>query len=193
MPWLPLLQVSVQLVAHSMGNQGLVLALKDLQLADSERRHHSLVFTAPDVSRDDFQDVVNDIKFDGIAALYCNDFDWALKVSSFQRGLWFGRASRRAGECQPFPLVLSNGSVPFNTVDVRYWRDWGDQGHSYMRHAAGVGEDIAHFMLRVGESVRKVVLRRCSDYNPRFGFSWLQRWLSGEQPTHDCRYYELRS
>ncbi len=80
-----------------MGNQGLLLALKDLPLAACARRHHSLVFTAPDVSRDDFRALVKHFDFDGVVALYCNDFDWALKASSLWRGRWFGRWFGQAG------------------------------------------------------------------------------------------------
>jgi esterase/lipase superfamily enzyme len=95
---------SVSIIAHSMGNQPTLQVLRDLRRSTPESvRISQIVLAAPDVDRDNFENIARDIQ--GLASgvtLYAAGNDKALRVSrNFYGGI------PRAGDVPPTgPLVL---------------------------------------------------------------------------------------
>ena len=95
------------LVAHSMGNQLLMKAIKQLSTNNSDL-YRAVVMLAPDLSTKDLSADLTDLALrTKRAALYVNTDDRALKVSSFKNG------GERAGATD---LVDPNGWM--ETVDI---------------------------------------------------------------------------
>ncbi|WP_334145496.1 alpha/beta hydrolase [Hyphomicrobium sp.] len=103
---------SVSIIAHSMGNQPMLQVLKDLRRTPPDGvRISQIVLAAPDVDRDNFENIARDIQ--GLASgvtLYAASNDRALTVSrNFYGGI------PRAGDVPSTgPLVLPG----IDTIDV---------------------------------------------------------------------------
>ena len=102
---------SINIIAHSMGNQPLLDVLKDLKSSAPEGvAINQVIFAAPDVDYDSFSDVAQALQ--GLAkgvTLYVASNDRALQIS---RGFW---GYYRAGDVPPTgPLVLSG----VDTIDI---------------------------------------------------------------------------
>jgi esterase/lipase superfamily enzyme len=103
---------SVSIIAHSMGNQPTLQVLRDLRRAPPEGvRISQIILAAPDVDRDNFENIARDIQGLGAGVtLYAASNDRALTVSrNFYGGI------PRAGDVPPTgPLVLPG----IDTIDV---------------------------------------------------------------------------
>ena len=103
---------SVSIIAHSMGNKALLPVLRDFRRSMPEGvKLSQIILAAPDVDRDGFEFVAQQIK--GVSTgitLYADSNDWALDVS---RKFWGGVP--RAGDV-PLggPVVISG----IDTIDV---------------------------------------------------------------------------
>jgi len=103
---------SVSVIAHSMGNQPVLQVLRDLRRATPDHvRIGQIVLAAPDVDRDNFENIVAEIQ--GLASgvtLYAAGNDRALQVSrNFYGGI------PRAGDVpETGPMVLPG----IDTIDI---------------------------------------------------------------------------
>ena len=102
----------VHLIAHSMGNQPLVHALREIAITprpDARPRFNQVVLTAPDIDVDTFRQLASALK--GSAeriTLYASSNDVALKLSKRYQGY------QRAGDSVPTVVVLPG----IDTIDV---------------------------------------------------------------------------
>ena len=103
---------SVSVIAHSMGNQPTLQVLRDLRRSMPEGvRISQIVLAAPDVDRDNFENIANDIR--GLASgvtLYAAGNDRALTVSRN----FYGGVPRAGDVPVGGPLVLPG----IDTIDV---------------------------------------------------------------------------
>ncbi|MGE3227838.1 MAG: alpha/beta hydrolase [Hyphomicrobium sp.] len=103
---------SVSIIAHSMGNQPTLQVLKDLRYAKPEGvRIGEIVLAAPDVDRDNFENIARDIQ--GLATgvtLYAAGNDRALTVSRN----FYGGVPRAGDVPSTGPIVLPG----IDTIDV---------------------------------------------------------------------------
>jgi esterase/lipase superfamily enzyme len=192
-----LAEVPSHVVAHSMGNKGLVKALSHHDLTSD--LSHSFAFVAPDVDANEFMSRAAKFAVRGNATLYCNNHDGALALS-FSLRLWgWGARGYRAGSCEPAPLVVQppHGHLAhFNTVQVvgydndscksiSHWKD--KYAHSYHVFSATVGQDILYFM-RGNFAARSVQVKQqvCQTWHTWWGM--VKAWWSARVP---CRYLQL--
>lgn len=103
---------SVSIIAHSMGNQPTLQVLRDLRRSPPEGvRISQIVLAAPDVDRDNFENIARDIQ--GLGAgitLYAANNDRALTVSR----RFYGGIPRAGDVPATGPLVLPG----IDTIDV---------------------------------------------------------------------------
>ncbi len=130
----------VHLVAHSMGNRGLLRSLQRLA-ADAQLqlgvRFGQIFLAAPDVDRDLFLSLAKLYpQFSARTTLYASDADRALATSAW---IHFGD---RAGYCPP---VTVPGLVRFDTIRVPDL-DLDLLGHSYYAEAEAMLYDISELM-----------------------------------------------
>jgi esterase/lipase superfamily enzyme len=133
----------IHLIAHSMGNRALIEALQTyLAKRAPENRQHifgQIVFTAPDVDRDYFTDVIPSLA--GSAervTLYASDNDYALRTSQFVHG------APRAGTAGDDVIVKLAGldSIDMSSVPA------DALGHSYFAANSGAIYDIFRLLWR---------------------------------------------
>ena len=130
----------VHLVAHSMGNRGLLRSLQRLA-ADAQLRSGvrfgQIFLAAPDVDRDLFLDLAKLYpQFSARTTLYASDADRALALSAW------GHSGCRAGYCPP---VTVPGLARFDTIRVPDL-DLDLLGHSYYAEADALLYDISELM-----------------------------------------------
>jgi esterase/lipase superfamily enzyme len=152
----------LHIVAHSMGNYVLKKALDNLkektaQLHAFRSVTRTVTFAAPDVGRNDFKEMVNDLvpgtgNQQLIATLFCSNGDLALLASSLlrimldpkNRGYRAGlfRAWRFAGGHRVHPLLL-----PFrlDTVDASGFAN-DTFGHGYFANSRSLLAEISHII-----------------------------------------------
>jgi esterase/lipase superfamily enzyme len=132
----------IHLIAHSMGNRALIEALQTyLAKRAPENRQHifgQIVFTAPDVDRDYFTDVIQSLA--GAAervTLYASDNDYALRTSQFVHG------APRAGTAGDVIVTLAGlDSIDMSSVPA------DALGHSYFAANSGAIYDIFRLLWR---------------------------------------------
>jgi len=132
----------IHVLAHSMGNRVLLAALKTyLQARPADAHGHAfgqLVFTAPDVDRNDFMKTFPALR--GSAerlTLYASDTDVALRISSFYHG------GPRAGAAGPLIIRLQG----LDTIDMS-GLPADVLGHSYFAANGGAVYDLLHLLWR---------------------------------------------
>jgi esterase/lipase superfamily enzyme len=132
----------IHLIAHSMGNRALIEALQTWMAghdAGSRRRAFGqVVFTAPDVDRDYFQDVIDSLAQTAErVTLYASDSDLALMTSQKVHG------APRAGTAGS-SIITRRG---LDTIDMSSVK--GDMlGHSYFAADAGAIYDLFRLLWR---------------------------------------------
>ena len=130
----------VHVVAHSMGNRGLLRALQHLSLdaqLSSGVRFGQIFLAAPDVDRDFFLDLAHLYPaFSARTTLYVSDGDRALGASAWLHG------DCRAGYCPP---VTAPGIARFDTVRVPNF-DLDLIGHGYYAEADALLSDLHDLM-----------------------------------------------
>lgn len=138
----------IHLIAHSMGNRALIEALETFiarrKSAEPEKIFDQIVFTAPDVDRDYFVEVIENIsRFAERVTLYASDNDVALQWSK----IWHGAPrAGMAGET----IVTSPG---LDTIDMSAVE--ADMlGHSYFAASQGAIHDLFRLFWR-GEPPRE--------------------------------------
>jgi len=132
----------IHLLAHSMGNRALLQALGHfLAKRAPEKRQHmfgQIVFTAPDVDRDEFTAAIDSLR--GSAdrvTLYASDNDYALRTSKIVHG------APRAGNAGDSIIKLPG----LDTIDMS--QVGGDaMGHSYYAANSGAINDIFRILWR---------------------------------------------
>ena len=126
--------VKLHIVAHSMGNRGLLAALQRILLVggqESEMKFDSIVFAAADVDRDCFKDGVELTgRLSGLKTLYASDGDRALLASG---------VARRVSRAGFLPPIMVADQV--HTVDASGF-DFTFVGHGYVRTARPVLHDM---------------------------------------------------
>jgi hypothetical protein len=164
-----LAQVPSHVIAHSMGNKGLVKALSHHDFTSD--LPHSFAFVAPDVDAREFADRAASFAVRGNATLYCNNDDGALSYSFSIRGWGLVARGYRAGSCKPAPLVVQpphRHLAHFNTVqvvgygvDLSTINSKGQDAHAHSYHvfSATVGHNILH-VLRGNFTARRVQLKQ---------------------------------
>jgi esterase/lipase superfamily enzyme len=130
----------VHVIAHSMGNRVLLAALKSyLPGRTPDRRiFGQLVFTAPDVDRNDFMKTFPSLR--GSAdrlTLYASDTDVALRISRYYHG------GPRAGSAGPLIIRLQG----LDTIDMS-GLPADVLGHSYFAANGGAVYDLLHLLWR---------------------------------------------
>jgi Uncharacterized protein conserved in bacteria len=102
---------AVSVIAHSMGNQPVLQVLKDIRSAAPDVVIHQVILAAPDVDRDNFENIAREIKgFAKGITLYAAANDRALGVSRrFHGGV------PRAGDVPPSGPIVTEG---VDTIDV---------------------------------------------------------------------------
>ena len=176
----------IHLIAHSMGNRALIEALETFiarqESGEPEKIFDQIVFTAPDVDRDYFVEVIDNIsRFAQRVTLYASDNDLALQWSGTFHG---APRAGLAGET----IVTSPG---LDTIDMSAVKT-DALGHSYFaagegaihdlfrlfwqgappRERCGMGEHIstqASFWLFNADNCKGTDLLRASVYLKRFG------------------------
>jgi esterase/lipase superfamily enzyme len=132
----------IHLIAHSMGNRVLLAALKSYlpgRMANSHAHPFGqLVFTAPDVDRNDFVKALPSLR--GSAerlTLYASDTDVALRMSRYYHG------GPRAGSAGPL-IIRWQG---LDTIDMS-GLPADILGHSYFAANGGAVYDLLHLLWR---------------------------------------------
>lgn len=132
----------IHILAHSMGNRALIEALQTYlaQRAPEDRRHlfGQIVFTAPDVDRDYFMDVIEPLR--GAAdrvTLYASDNDYALRSSQLLHG-----APRAGTAGQVIVRLPGLDSIDMSAVPADML------GHAYFAANAGAIFDIFRLLWR---------------------------------------------
>jgi esterase/lipase superfamily enzyme len=120
------------LVAHSMGNRVALLALKVKSLTTA-----STTFVAPDVSSDEFRDLVQRLPAAaGLKSVYFSKNDIALMISESENH------ARRAGQGGP-EIETMDFAEAIDVSDVKA----DPSGHSYHRFSGSVAEDIGDIVV----------------------------------------------
>jgi esterase/lipase superfamily enzyme len=148
----------VHVVAHSMGNRGLLRALQrfaaDPEL-NSAVRFGQIFLAAPDVDRDLFLDLARLYpNFSTRTTLYASDADRALGASAWLHDDY------RAGYCPP---VTVPGIARFDTIRVPNF-DLDLVGHGYYAEADALLNDLHELMNHDTPPEQRQRLRRVADY-----------------------------
>jgi esterase/lipase superfamily enzyme len=152
---------AVHLVAHSMGNQGLLRIAKALQTTGV--KFANIILAAPDVDQDFFRDNAGVYPF--IAdrtTLYASPRDLALKLSSSK---WLSD-DPRAGLTPPVTVVPQIDTIEvtqFNLLDL---------GHGYWAQAKELITDIYQLM-RYGAAPPRALLRSETSPPPDKSSYWV--------------------
>jgi esterase/lipase superfamily enzyme len=128
----------VHVIAHSMGNRGLLRALQRIH-ADAERRtsirFQQIILAAPDLDADLFRDLGDVYAASSLrTTLYASPLDRAVEMSAWLHG------AARAGFTPPITIIdgVDTIEVPgFNLLDL---------GHGYFSEAEAVLHDIFELM-----------------------------------------------
>lgn len=140
----------IHLIAHSMGNRALIEALQTWVVrrgdsdSDADTAFDQIVFTAPDVDRDYFVDVIEPIR--SVAnriTLYTSENDLALKTSAMLHG------APRAGLAGESTVVLPG----IDTIDMSAVKA-DSLGHTYFAANEGAIYDLFSLLWR-GDSPDK--------------------------------------
>jgi esterase/lipase superfamily enzyme len=132
----------IHLIAHSMGNRALIEALQTYLAKRSpdnrQRIFGQIVFTAPDVDRDYFMDVIESLHSAAErVTLYASDTDYALRSSQFFHG------APRAGSAGDVIIKLAG----LDTIDMSAVPA-DALGHSYFAANAGAIYDMFRLLWR---------------------------------------------
>lgn len=126
----------IHLIAHSMGNQPLVHALREIAIAPRtgpRPRFNQIVLTAPDIDLGTFQQLAGTIRNAGERiTLYASSNDVALRLSKKYQGY------QRAGDSLPQVAVLPG----IDTIDVSAIDETSFLGHSYYGDNRSVLTDL---------------------------------------------------
>jgi esterase/lipase superfamily enzyme len=159
----------IHLLAHSMGNRALIEALQTFlaKRAPDKRQHlfGQIVFTAPDVDRDYFVDVLDSLR--GSAervTLYASSNDYALRSSQFLHG------APRAGSAGDVIVRLAG----LDTIDMSAVPA-DALGHSYFAANSGAIYDIFRLLWR-GDPPPQ----RCGMTNRKGGGSLTVWWFNAD-------------
>jgi esterase/lipase superfamily enzyme len=149
----------VHLVAHSMGNRGLLRALQRLA-ADAELwagvKFGQIFLAAPDVDRDLFLGLAQLYpEFSDRTTLYCSSADRAVGLSA-----WLHSAPR-AGYFPP--VTVADGVGRLDTVEVPDF-NLDLFGHSYFAQAEGVVYDILELIRHNTPPAQRLRLRSQGNY-----------------------------
>ncbi len=128
----------VHIVAHSMGNRGLLRALQRIT-ADAQKtskvRFDQIILAAPDVDRDVFQDLARNYPpFASRTTLYASAADKAVHLSALIH------EHPRAGYFRPYTTVQGIDTVAVPDFDIDLL------GHSYFAQAEALLHDIYDLM-----------------------------------------------
>jgi len=134
----------IHIIAHSMGNQPLMNALKDVCAGKQDKedaRIKQVIMAAPDVDAERFVDLAKHFSTDvGRVTLYASSKDYALKWS--KRFRWY----QRAGQTVPSVTITKN----VDTIDASAVKT-EILGHSYIGDNRSIIRDV-HDMIRHNES-----------------------------------------
>jgi hypothetical protein len=132
----------VHLIAHSMGNRALIEALQTYMAKhepkDRKKAFGQIVFTAPDVDRDYFTDVIDSLRDTASrVTLYASDKDLALKTSQALHG------APRAGMAG-VNIITRQGldTIDMSSVEADML------GHSYFAANSGAIYDLFRLLWR---------------------------------------------
>ncbi len=128
-------KMKLHVIAHSMGNLGLLLALErilfDLKGAMSEFGLANVVFAAPDVDSQKFTDyVTRTTALSQQRTLYASHKDIPLEISGMIR------SATRAGKIPPVTIVQGTDTVDVTEIDL------STLGHGYVAEARPVLTDM---------------------------------------------------
>ncbi len=128
----------VHLIAHSMGNRGLLRSLQriaDYAESQSKVRFGQIFLAAPDVDRDLFLDLANLYpKYSERATLYASDKDRAVWLSGLLH------QAPRAGYFTPYTVAPGVDTVEVPSFNIDF------MGHGYFAEAAPLLHDIYDLM-----------------------------------------------
>jgi len=129
----------VHVIAHSMGNRGLLGAMQRIVVAAAraaKKPFHHVVFAAPDVDAAVFRDLAKAYRdVADHATLYVSSHDRAVKSSGLLH------AAPRAGFVPPVTLVDGIDTVEVSNADLTLL------GHGYYGAAAGVLYDMRELLI----------------------------------------------
>jgi esterase/lipase superfamily enzyme len=127
-------------IAHSMGNRGLLSALKKISLSAGNLgkvKFNEIILAAPDVGRNDFLQIAGIYsQFSEHTTLYCSSGDLPL---------WFSQVVNdgpRAGFFKPYTVVAGVGTIAVPDFDVDLL------GHSYFANAEPLLYDMRNVIVR---------------------------------------------
>ena len=149
----------VDVIAHSMGNRGLLRALQRIAAKaewSSAVRLGQIILAAPDVDRDVFLDLADHcVARSTQTTLYASDADLAVHVSSRLH------EAPRAGYFRPYTVAegIHTVAVPGFDVDLL--------GHSYFAQAEALLHDIFDLMRRGEPPARRQRIEALQDGNSR--------------------------
>ncbi|WP_235557275.1 alpha/beta hydrolase [Methyloglobulus morosus] len=129
----------VHIVAHSMGNYGLLRAMSGAtaKATDSGIKFGQIFLAAPDVDVALFRQLANIYpKVSERTTLYVSAKDKAVDASS-----WLRKNQPRAGYMPPITIVKGIDTIEATNIDV------GLLGHSYFSEAAGILGDMHNLLL----------------------------------------------
>ncbi len=173
----------IHIVAHSMGNQLLLTALRELQKhgpATLRDKIGELIFASPDVDQKEFQDAVETLSRSHMT-LYATKRDKALVAS------WLGNLfSKRAGSVG-WGYLSSGAPVIAKGVDSIDVTDAGpdafDNNHDNYARNAVIGDDLRQLFLtglHPPDARNSAVFKRCSAPDGQY-------WSYGTKTSRDCR------
>lgn len=150
----------IHVIAHSMGNRGLLRALQRIA-ADAETRGKvkfgQIFLAAPDIDRDLFLDLAHLYREHGErTTLYASSGDLAVHLSSKIHG------APRAGYLGPYTLAPGVDTIAVPNFDI------DRLGHSYFAQAEGLMHDIRDLMHRGAPPSQRARLDPAEDAGSAF-------------------------
>lgn len=145
---------AVHIIAHSMGNRGLMCAVNRMAVAAAERAHKpfgQLILAAPDVDSDTFFSLA--AAYQAVAertTLYVSAADLAVRASRLLHG------AGRIGFTPPIALIDGIDTVNVTGVDMTLL------GHGYVGECRAVLQDMHALITNASAPDMRAMLRRLS-------------------------------
>lgn len=146
---------AVHIIAHSMGNRGLMRAVNRIATAAAERVHKpfgQIILAAPDVDSDTFRNFAE--AYQAVSArttLYVSEADLAVRASRLLHG------AGRIGFTPPIAILDGIDTVNVTGVDMTLL------GHGYVGECRAVLQDIHALVTRGLPPNERAMLRRSRD------------------------------
>ncbi len=127
----------VNIIAHSMGNRGLIRVINDIQKENQNIRFGQIILAAPDVDADLFKNIAKAYtEISDKTTLYVSSNDNAVKLSAM------AHQNPRAGLVKPVTVVDNIDTVNVNIDFTNLFSKFINLNHTYFAKEKRILEDI---------------------------------------------------